>query len=78
MLQWRRKKRGLSCHTRLRCDRARYLRKGLEKAQALAAKHNVTIKTKVVDLENIKLEANSYDLILCTYFMDRGLYEKIL
>jgi len=50
--------------------------KGLEKAQALAAKHNVTIKTKVVDLENVKLEANSYDLILCTYFMDRGLYEK--
>ena len=50
--------------------------KGLEKAQLLAAKHNVTIKTKVVDLENVKLEANSYDLIICTYFMDRGLYEK--
>ena len=50
--------------------------KGLEKAQTLAAKHNVTIKTKVVDLENVKLEANSYDFILCTYFMYRGLYEK--
>ncbi len=50
--------------------------KGLEKAQALAKKHNVTIKTKVVDLENVELEANSYDLILCTYFMDRELYKK--
>ncbi|MEK9628279.1 MAG: class I SAM-dependent methyltransferase [Nitrospinota bacterium] len=50
--------------------------KGLEKANALAAKNNVTIKTKVVDLENVKLEPNSYDLILCTYYMDRELYKK--
>jgi tellurite methyltransferase len=50
--------------------------KGLEKAHALAAKNNVTIHTKVVDLENIQFEPNSYDLILCTYYMDRGLYKK--
>ena len=50
--------------------------KGLEKAHALAAKNNVTIQTKVVDLENIQFEPNSYDLILCTYYMDRGLYKK--
>jgi 2-polyprenyl-3-methyl-5-hydroxy-6-metoxy-1,4-benzoquinol methylase len=50
--------------------------KGLEKAHALAAKNNVTIQTKVVDLENIEFEPNSYDLILCTYYMDRELYKK--
>ena len=50
--------------------------KGLEKAHALAAKNNVTIKTKVVDLENIQFEPNSYDLIICTYYMDRALYKK--
>nr|MBC8284190.1 class I SAM-dependent methyltransferase [Nitrospinota bacterium] len=43
--------------------------KGLEKAHALAAKNNVSIQTKVVDLETVELEPNSYDLILCTYFM---------
>ena len=50
--------------------------KGLEKAHALAAKHNVTIKTKVVDLETIKFKPNSYDLIICTYYMDRKLFKK--
>ena len=50
--------------------------KGLEKAHILAAKNNVTIKTKVVDLENIQFEPNSYDLIICTYYMDRALYKK--
>lgn len=50
--------------------------KGLEKAHALAAKNNVTIQTKVVDLETVELEPNSYDLILCTYYMNRGLYKK--
>ena len=52
--------------------------KGLEKAHALAAKHNVNIKTKVVDLENIELEANSYDLILCTYFMIEGFIKNFM
>ena len=50
--------------------------KGLGKAHALAAKNNVTIQTKVVDLEKAELESNTYDLILCTYYMDRGIYKK--
>ena len=50
--------------------------KGLEKAHALAAKNNVIVKTKVVDLEKAELESNTYDLILCTYYMDRGIYKK--
>ena len=50
--------------------------KGLEKAHALATKNNVTVKTKVVDLEKAELESNTYDLILCTYYMDRGIYKK--
>ena len=50
--------------------------KGLEKAHALAAKNNVKIKTKVVDLETVELEPNSYDLIICTYYMNRGLFKK--
>ena len=50
--------------------------KGLEKAHALAAKNNVAIQTKVVDLEKAKLESNTYDLILCTYYMDRGILKK--
>ena len=50
--------------------------KGLGKAHALAAKNNVTIQTKVVDLEKAKLEPNTYDLILCTYYMDREIYKK--
>ena len=50
--------------------------KGLEKAHALAAKNNVAIKTKVVDLEKAKLESNTYDLILCTYYMDREILKK--
>ena len=51
--------------------------KGLEKAHALAAKNNVKIKTQVVDLETVELEPNSYDLIICTYYMNRGLFKKI-
>ncbi len=50
--------------------------KGLEKAHQLAAKNNVTIKTQVVDLETFALEPNSYDVILCTYYMQRDLYKK--
>ena len=50
--------------------------KGLEKAHALAAKNNVKIKTQVVDLETVELEPNSYDLIICTYYMNRGLFKK--
>ena len=50
--------------------------KGLEKAHALAAKNNVKIKTQVVDLETVEFEPDSYDLIICTYYMNRGLFKK--
>ncbi len=49
---------------------------GLEKAHKLAEKNNVTIKTKVVDLETHTLEPNSYDVILCTYYMQRDLFKQ--
>ena len=50
--------------------------KGLEKAHNLAKKNNTSIETKVVDLENYQLQPNSYDVILCTYYMDRSLYKQ--
>ena len=50
--------------------------KGLEKAHNLAKKNNVTIETRVVDLESFQLEPNSYDVILCTYYMQRNLFKQ--
>jgi len=48
--------------------------KGLDKAHKLAAKFNVNIETRVVDLETHILEKNAYDVILCTYYMQRDLF----
>ncbi len=48
--------------------------KGLEKAHQLAARHKVKIETRVVDLESHTLEKNAYDVILCTYYMQRDLF----
>lgn len=50
--------------------------KGLEKAHRLAAAHNVKIETRVVDLDNYILEKNAYDLIICTYYMQRDLFAQ--
>ncbi|MFQ5450017.1 MAG: class I SAM-dependent methyltransferase [Nitrospinaceae bacterium] len=50
--------------------------KGLQKAHQLAKVHNVKIVTKVVDLENYTLEKNAYDVIICTYYMQRDLFPK--
>ena len=50
--------------------------KGLEKAHNLAKKNKVTIETKVVDLESFTLEPNSYDVILCTYYMQKNLFKQ--
>ena len=50
---------------------------GLNKAHQLAEHHNVTIQTRVVDLENYQLEKNSYDVIVCTYYMQRDLFDQI-
>jgi len=50
---------------------------GLNKAQQLAKHFNTTIQTRVVDLENYQLEKNSYDVIVCTYYMQRDLFDQI-
>ena len=50
--------------------------KGLDKAHRLAKKNNVSIKTKVVDLENFQLEPNTYDVILCSYYMQKELFKQ--
>jgi tellurite methyltransferase len=50
--------------------------KGLQKAHKLAEKNNVSIETRVVDLESFKLEPNTYDVILCTYYMQRDLFKQ--
>jgi len=50
---------------------------GLNKAQQLAKHFNTTIQTRVVDLENYQLEKNSYDVIICTYYMQRDLFNQI-
>ena len=50
---------------------------GLKKAQALAAKHGVTITTVVADLETYKIPANTFDVIICTYYLQRDLFPKI-
>ena len=50
---------------------------GLNKAQQLAKQFNTTIQTRVVDLENYQLEKNSYDVIICTYYLQRDLFDQI-
>jgi len=49
---------------------------GLNKAHKLAKHHNVKIKTQVVDLEGYQMQKNTFDLILCTYYMQRDLFEQ--
>jgi 2-polyprenyl-3-methyl-5-hydroxy-6-metoxy-1,4-benzoquinol methylase len=50
---------------------------GLKKAQALAAKHGMTITTVVADLETYKIPANTFDVIICTYYLQRDLFPRI-
>jgi tellurite methyltransferase len=50
---------------------------GLNKAQQLASEYNVSIETRVVDLENTDLGTNEYDLIICTYYLQRDLFPQI-
>lgn len=51
--------------------------KGLAKAHQLAKQNEVTIETRVVDLENHQLEKNAYDAILLMYYMQRDLWPQI-
>ena len=51
---------------------------GLSKAQALAKERGVTIETQVVDLERYQFPEEAYDLIICTYYLQRDLFPKIV
>lgn len=51
---------------------------GLEKAKTLAREQGVTIETKVVDLEHYQLQAQTYDVILCTYYLQRNLFPQMI
>jgi 2-polyprenyl-3-methyl-5-hydroxy-6-metoxy-1,4-benzoquinol methylase len=51
--------------------------KGLEKAQALAKSQGITIETKVADLDHAPLGTNEYDVVLCTYYVNRDLLPRM-
>ncbi len=50
---------------------------GLNKARQLASEYGVSIETRVVDLESADLGTNEYDLIICTYYLQRSLFPQI-
>lgn len=50
---------------------------GFKKANALAAEKGVTLTTVVADLEQYTIPSGTYDVILCTYFLQRDLFPKI-
>ncbi len=51
--------------------------KGLQKAEALANEQGVKVKTIVADLESYTIPPNTFDVILCTYYLQRDLFPKI-
>lgn len=52
--------------------------KGLAKARKLATEMGVSIATRVVDLQQHRLETNAYDVVLCTYYLQRDLFPQII
>jgi len=50
---------------------------GLKKAQALAAEQGVTLTTIVADLETYEIPPNTFNVIICTYYLQRNLFPKI-
>lgn len=50
---------------------------GLKKAHELAEANHVKIVTRVTDLESITLEKNAYDVVVCTYYMQRNLFPQM-
>lgn len=51
---------------------------GLKKAESLAREKGVHINTKVVDLETYSLPFETYDVIVCTYYLQRELFPQIV
>ena len=50
---------------------------GVSRAQSLAREKKLTIHTQIADLDHFKIDENSYDLIICFYFLNRHLFEGI-
>ena len=50
---------------------------GLKKAEHLARENNVTIETRVVDLETVQLKKSAFDVIICSYYMQRDLFSQM-
>ncbi len=50
---------------------------GLKKAQALAAERGVTLNTVVADLETYVIPPETFDVIICTYYLQPDLFPKI-
>lgn len=50
---------------------------GFKKARALASEKGVKLTTVVADLEQYTLPPSSYDVIICTYYLQRDLFPKI-
>ena len=51
---------------------------GLKKAQALAAEKGVTLATIVADLEQYDIPPNTFDVIICAYYLQRDLFRRRL
>jgi SAM-dependent methyltransferase len=49
----------------------------VDRAQALAAAEGLTIETHVVDLEAYEPAAGSFDVVVCTYYLQRSLFPRI-
>ena len=50
---------------------------GLTKARKLAADKGVTVETRVQDLDRYEPERNVYDVVLCTYYLQRDLFPRL-
>ena len=51
---------------------------GLKKAEALALERGVEIRTVIADLEDYQMTPNTYDVVVCTYFLQRKLFPQII
>lgn len=51
---------------------------GLKKAEMLAATQDVKVTTIVADLESYDIPRNTFDVIMCTYYLQRSLFPKII
>jgi tellurite methyltransferase len=51
---------------------------GFKKAQTLAAEKGVMLTTVVADLEQYTIPPNAFDVIICTYYLQRDLFPKIV